>query len=167
MLGKLPVPGRPTNFNYSRARVFCAYRGASGGCLDIFTLVYHFSFLSPSLWETVPYRLKYCLKGPLSPKQPTSEIHITINGLIQMITMDKSTDQKGLMSQRSGNVSKILKRSSYLPIYCTIPTIVAAVPVITNISIHVGRRPNLYNNKTFMIEQIQVYILWKQGLRVA
>ena len=39
-----------------------------GGCLDIFSLVYHFSFLSPSLWETARYRLKYCLKGPLSPK---------------------------------------------------------------------------------------------------
>ena len=26
--------------------------GAGGGCLDIFTHVYHFSFLSPSLWET-------------------------------------------------------------------------------------------------------------------
>ena len=24
--------------------------GAGGGCLDIFSLVYHFSFLSPSLW---------------------------------------------------------------------------------------------------------------------
>ena len=33
--------------------------------------MYHFSFLSPSLWETVRYRLKYCLKGPLNPKQPT------------------------------------------------------------------------------------------------
>ena len=41
--------------------------GAGGACLDIFTLVYHFSFLSPSLWETARYRLKYCLKGPLSP----------------------------------------------------------------------------------------------------
>ena len=48
--------------------------GAGGGCLDIFSLVYHFSFLSPSLWETVRYRLKYCLKGPLSPKQPTNLI---------------------------------------------------------------------------------------------
>ena len=45
--------------------------GADGGCLDNFSLIYHFSFLSPSLWETVQYRLKYCLKGPLSPKQPT------------------------------------------------------------------------------------------------
>ena len=44
--------------------------GAGGGVLDIFSLIYHFSFLSPSLWETARYRLKYCLKGPLSPKQP-------------------------------------------------------------------------------------------------
>ena len=42
--------------------------GAGGGCLDIFSLIYHFSFLSPSLWETARYRLKYCFKGPLSPK---------------------------------------------------------------------------------------------------
>ena len=48
--------------------------GAGGGCLDIFSLVYHFSFLSPSLWEMALYRLKYCLKGPLSPKQPTNQI---------------------------------------------------------------------------------------------
>ena len=43
------------------------------GCSDIFSLVYHFIFLSPSLWETARYRLKYCLKGPLSPKQPTNQ----------------------------------------------------------------------------------------------
>ena len=43
--------------------------GAGGGCLDIFSLVYQFSLLSPSLWETARYRLKYCLKGPLGPKQ--------------------------------------------------------------------------------------------------
>ena len=42
--------------------------GAGGGCLDIFTLLYPFSPLSPSLWETTQYRLKYCLKGSLSPK---------------------------------------------------------------------------------------------------
>ena len=46
--------------------------GAGGGCLDIFSLVYHFSFLSPSLWETARYRLKFCLKVPLSHKQPTN-----------------------------------------------------------------------------------------------
>ena len=47
--------------------------GAGGICLDIFSLIYNFSFLSPSLWETARYRLKYCLKGPLSPKQPTNQ----------------------------------------------------------------------------------------------
>ena len=59
--------------------------GASGVCLDIFSLSYHFSFLSPSLWETARYRLKYCLKGPLNPEQPTNQpihekqlyVHIT------------------------------------------------------------------------------------------
>ena len=47
--------------------------GAGGGCLDIFSLVYHFSFLSSSLWEMAQYRLKYCLKGLLSPKQPNNQ----------------------------------------------------------------------------------------------
>ena len=47
--------------------------GAGGGGLDIFSLIYHFSVLSPSLLETAQYRLKYCLKGPLSPKQPTNQ----------------------------------------------------------------------------------------------
>ena len=51
--------------------------GAGGGCLDIFTLIYPFPSLSPSLWKTTRYRLKYCLKGSLSPKttnQPFSPL---------------------------------------------------------------------------------------------
>ena len=48
--------------------------GAGGGGLDMFSLVYHFSLLSPPLWETARYRLKYCLKGPLNPNnQPTNQ----------------------------------------------------------------------------------------------
>ena len=47
--------------------------GAGGGCLDILTPIYPFSPLSPSLWETARYRLKYCLKGPLTPKQRTNQ----------------------------------------------------------------------------------------------
>ena len=60
-------------FGYSRARAYCARSRCGWGCLDIFTLVYPFSPLSPSLWETARYRLKYCLKGPLNPKQPTNQ----------------------------------------------------------------------------------------------
>ena len=71
VLGKLSVPGRPTSLDDSRARDYCACSRCGWGCLDIFSLIYLFSFLSPSLWETARYRLKYCLKGPLSPKQPT------------------------------------------------------------------------------------------------
>ena len=58
--------------------------GAGGGCLDIFTLIYPFSHLSPSLWETARYRLKYCLKGLLNPKQPTNQpliISVTLSYL--------------------------------------------------------------------------------------
>ena len=37
VLGKLSVPGRPTNFDEGRARAFCACSiGAGGGCLDFF-----------------------------------------------------------------------------------------------------------------------------------
>ena len=41
--------------------------------MDIFSLLYLFYLLSPSLWETARYRLKYCLKGPLNPSQPTNQ----------------------------------------------------------------------------------------------
>ena len=72
-LGKLPVPGRPTHLDYSRARAYCACSRCGWGGLDIFSLIYHFSFLSPSLLETARYRLKYCLKGSLSPVQLTNQ----------------------------------------------------------------------------------------------
>ena len=70
VLGKLPVPGRPTNLDKSRARAYCACSRCGWGCLDIFSLIYLFSFLSPCLWETAQYRLKYCLEGPLSYGKP-------------------------------------------------------------------------------------------------
>ena len=73
VLGKLPVPGRPTILITVGQGPIALAVGAGGGCLDIFSLIYHFSFLSPSLWETARYRLKYCLKGPLSPKQPANQ----------------------------------------------------------------------------------------------
>ena len=74
MLGKLPVPGRPTNLDLSRARAYCAFsRYGWGGVLDIFSLIYHFFFLSPSLWEAARYSLKFCPKGPLSQRQPTNQ----------------------------------------------------------------------------------------------
>ena len=74
MLCKLPVSGRPTNVDYNRARAYSAGSRRVGVVWTIF-LICHFSFLflSPSLWETARYRLKHCLKGPLSPKQSTNQ----------------------------------------------------------------------------------------------
>ena len=73
VLGKLPVPGRPTIWITVGQGPTALAVGAGGGWLDIFTLIYPFSPLPPSLWETARYRLKYCLKGPLTPKQPTNQ----------------------------------------------------------------------------------------------
>ena len=63
VLGKLPVPGRPTIWITVGQGPTALAVGAGGGCLDIFTLIYPFFPLSPSLWEMARYRLKYCLKG--------------------------------------------------------------------------------------------------------
>ena len=73
VLGKLPVPGRPTIWITVGQGPTALAVGAGGGCLDIFTLIYPISPLSTSLWETARYRLKCCLKGPLNPKQPTNQ----------------------------------------------------------------------------------------------
>ena len=73
VLGKLPVPGRPTIWITVGHGPIALAVGAGGGCLEIFTLFYPYSTLSPSLWETARYRLKYCLKGPLNPEQPTNQ----------------------------------------------------------------------------------------------
>ena len=75
VLGKLPVPGRPTKWIGVGQGPTALAVGA--GCLDIFTLDYPFSPLSPSLWETARYRPKYYLKGPLNPKQPTNQPNLT------------------------------------------------------------------------------------------
>ena len=73
--------------------------GAGGGCLDIFTLVYHFSFLSPSLWEEARYRLKYCLKGPLSPIQPTNQPnHFTLKSLLPVDLLEMAPASRLLIA---------------------------------------------------------------------
>ena len=68
------MPGRSADFDCSRARPTSQAVSAGGGCLNFFFLVYLFSFLSHSPRETARYRLKYCLKGPLSPTQQTIQI---------------------------------------------------------------------------------------------
>ena len=52
VLGKLPVPGRPTIWIIVGQGPIALAVGAGGGDMDIFTLLYLFFPLSPSLWET-------------------------------------------------------------------------------------------------------------------
>ena len=52
MLGKLPVLGRPANWDNSRASACCACSGCGRGLFDHFFLSSIISLLSPSLWET-------------------------------------------------------------------------------------------------------------------
>ena len=44
VLGKLPVPGRPTVWITVGQGPAALVVGAGGGCLDIFTLIYRFLF---------------------------------------------------------------------------------------------------------------------------
>ena len=53
VLGK---PERLTNLDNNKDGLTAYVKGPGGGCLDVFTLVRHFSF---SHWETTRYRLKY------------------------------------------------------------------------------------------------------------
>ena len=61
--------------------------GAGGGCLDL--LFSSFSFFSPC-WETARYSLKYYLKEPFNPNQPTNQptvlfcAVVIFNGLARM-----------------------------------------------------------------------------------
>ena len=73
VLGKLPGAGASHNLGKVGQGPTALAVGAGGGCLDNLTLIYPFFPLTPSLWVTARYRLKYCLKGPLNPKQSTNQ----------------------------------------------------------------------------------------------
>ena len=73
VLGKTSSAGASYNLDTVGQGPTALAVGVGGGCLDIFTLIYPFSPLSPSLWETARYRLKYCLTGLLNTKQPTNQ----------------------------------------------------------------------------------------------
>ena len=73
-LPTLPVPGRPTVLITEGQEPIALAVGA-GGVVWTFSLSSILSPLSPSLWETARYRLKYCLKGPLNPKQQTNNYY--------------------------------------------------------------------------------------------
>ena len=89
VLGKLPVPRRPTIWIIVGQGPTALAVGAGGGLFGHFTLICSFSPLSPSLWETARYSLKYCLKGPLNPK-PTNQPNLE-NGIFVSISLTGNT----------------------------------------------------------------------------
>ena len=79
MLGKLPVLGRPTKLDNSRARAYCAYSRCGRGVVRTFFL----SHLSLTSLFSLPLSgrrpdMKYRLKGPLKPKLPTTQKGIAV-----------------------------------------------------------------------------------------
>ena len=113
VLGKLPVPGRPTIWITVGQGPTALAVGAGGGCLDIFTLIYPFFPLSPSLWETARYRLKYCLKGPLNPKSTNQP---TISGRLPKGGRKRRNESKNVQTTPTRTYCK---RSRPLP-YCNL-----------------------------------------------
>ena len=73
VLGKLPVPGRPTILIIVGQGPIALAVGAGGGLFGHFYSPLSFLSSFSSLWETARYRLKYCFKGPLNPKQPPNQ----------------------------------------------------------------------------------------------
>ena len=73
-LGKLPVPGRPAILIIVGLGPIALAVGAGGGLFGHFYSSLSFLSSFSPLWETARYRLKYCLGGPLNPKQPTELI---------------------------------------------------------------------------------------------
>ena len=100
VLGKLPVLGHPT--------IWIRVGQGPTGCLDIFTLDYPFCPLSPSLWETARYRLKYCLKGPLNPKQPNQPISRCFPNTDKSWINYAALTQLGLLANIDGSCNHFL-----------------------------------------------------------
>ena len=88
MLGKFPVPGRPVYFDYSRAEPLVLAVGAGGGCLDISSVIYHFSFFfffslghDPILSEILSQRAV----KPKTTDQPTNPTHQNAENKLQFL----------------------------------------------------------------------------------
>ena len=96
VLGKLPVPGRPTIW-ITVGQGPTALAVGAGGVVWTFLLSSILSLLFLRLWETARYRLKYCLKGLLNRKQPTNQcpdtrlqMQVYSNNLVTKSSLEQS-----------------------------------------------------------------------------
>lgn len=61
--GKLSVPGRSSNFDYTGARADCGCSRYGWDCFDIFSLPYHVSFLCLPLFWLTASALQFAIKS--------------------------------------------------------------------------------------------------------
>ena len=81
VLDKLPALGCPAILDDSRPRAYCACSRCGWGLFGhVFSPLPFLSSFSLS-WETAQYRLKYSLKGPLNPIQPTTHLKFLSNNI--------------------------------------------------------------------------------------
>ena len=103
VLGKLSLRGRRIIWIIVGQGSTSLAVGAGGAVLTFYLSSIIFSHLSPSLWKTVRYRLKYCLKEPLNSKRPTNQPFTYFEGSTQhrlnYLINDKDTRQKEITSQ--------------------------------------------------------------------
>ena len=107
------MPGRPTIWIVVKQGPTVLAVGAGGGCLDIFSLVYHLSFLTSSLWETARYRLKYCLKGPLTPNQPTNQSTGCVAHARSNLSHSDLPEKKGMLSSTRVKMKAFAERTQF------------------------------------------------------
>ena len=88
MLGKLPVPGRPTYLDYSRARAYCACSKRGWGLLGhFFSLMYHFFSFSgkPKKTNQPNYICWFWLVGCFGFNGSLSRLKFMINEMILIL----------------------------------------------------------------------------------
>ena len=94
------------NFDYSMARACCACRRCEWGLFGHFYT--HLSFLSSfslsSLRETARYILKYCLKGPLNPNQPTNQLghRVALSALVSLVNRQQMIPEDAYVPETEG-----------------------------------------------------------------
>ena len=93
----------------SRARAYCTCSRCGWDLFGHFSLVYLFSFLSPSLWEMALYRLKYCLKGSLNPRQQTNQV-IYVCVCVCVCVYSNSRNEVPWVAQWYGTIAAYTRR---------------------------------------------------------
>ena len=84
---------------------------------QILLLIYHL-LLSPSLWEAAQYRLKYCLKGPLSTKTTNQPSYLEL--CLSELSWQDGSDERSEHSQLYMFLTLISERTLlYQGIFCT------------------------------------------------